>query len=291
MPTLYVVATPIGNLSDLAPRAAETLRAADLILAEDTRVTRKLLSHLDIHAPMQSNHRHNEREQAEHLARRMLEEDLTVALVSDAGTPGVSDPGAALVAEAAAAGIPVVPIAGPSAVAAALSISGFEGAGYAFHGFPPRADGERKRFLSALAGESQRIVVLFESPHRIADLTRAFVDTLPEAQLCLCCDLTKRYELTLRGTPQQIHAALLANPNSDKGEYVLVADLRACVPPPAEKPVLSPRAALCELLMDGLSMKESIARAVEMGIPRNEAYKASLDVKSFFASAYEKNTK
>ncbi len=275
-----MVATPIGNLGELSSRAADALRGADLILAEDTRVTRKLLSHLDIHVPLRSNHRHNEREQAAALARRIAQEDMTVALVSDAGTPGISDPGAVLVAEAATLGIPVMPVAGPSAVAAALSVCGFEGRGYSFYGFPPRAQGERNAFLMQ-AAQGEPVAVLYESPHRVKGLIESIEAVLPKARLCLCCDLTKKFELTLRGSPCDVLAALMANPNSEKGEYVLVIDLSACRISTPEQETFSVRAGMLEDLLDGLSMKEAVSRAIERGASRNDAYRASLEIKKW----------
>ena len=139
MSTLYVVATPIGNLQDMTPRALETLRGCALIAAEDTRVTRKLLTHFDIRVPLVSCHRHNEARRSDEIIARMLEEGIDVALTCDAGTPAVSDPGYALVDAAWGAGIRVVPICGPSALTAALSASGFDAREFAFYGFLPRS--------------------------------------------------------------------------------------------------------------------------------------------------------
>ena len=147
MPKLYVVATPIGNLSDLTPRMREALECADLIAAEDTRVTMKLLNHLDLKKPLVSCHRHNEENRAPQLIERMLGEDLTVALTCDAGTPGISDPGHLLVRAAWEAGVPVEPVSGPSAVVTALSASGFDAREFAFYGFLPR---EKKALRESL---------------------------------------------------------------------------------------------------------------------------------------------
>ena len=138
MPRLFIVATPIGNLSDISARALQTLRDCDLIAAEDTRVTRALLNHFEINTPCVSNHQHNEENRAAPIVARMLEEDLDVALVTDAGTPCISDPGSFLAKEAAAAGIEVLAVPGPTAVASALSVSGFDTREFAFYGFLPR---------------------------------------------------------------------------------------------------------------------------------------------------------
>lgn len=285
MPALYVVATPIGNLSELSPRAADALRGADLILAEDTRVTSKLLAHIGTKVPMQSNHRHNEREQAAAIVNKMLERDMTVALVSDAGTPGVSDPGAALVDAAREAGIPVYPVAGPSAIAAALSVCGFHGPEYAFLGFPPRQAGDRDRFLEGAAALGLPVVVLFESPHRVQDLVRAIGQRLPAARLCACCDLTKKFERITRGSPPDVLRDIEENPNAAKGEYVLVLDLSGCEAPQEKAVLPSVRAFLLERMLEGDSPQEGVAAAMEAGYPRNGAYKAMLDIRSLYLAA------
>lgn len=283
MATLHVVATPIGNLSDLSPNMADALKSVGLIAAEDTRVTYKLLSHLGIQTPMISCHRHNEEARAREIVARMLTEDINVALVSDAGTPGLSDPGSALVREAVQAGIRVSPICGPSAVAAALSVSGFGGASFAFHGFLPREEGPRCEALTRIAQESCPVAVLYESPHRVIGLVASIVKVLPQARLCLCCDLSKRYELILHGSPQSVLDALSANPKAEKGEYVLVMELSDC---PKAEPAAMPanaRTLVLDALLDGASHKDAVAMAVSQGIPRNEAYQASLDIKKLFS--------
>ena len=179
MPKLYVVATPIGNLSDLTPRMRQALEEADLIAAEDTRVTMKLLNQFDLKKPMISCHRHNEEGKAPLIVDRMLEEDLTVALTCDAGTPGISDPGHLLVRACWEAGIPVEPVCGPSAVVTALSASGFDAREFAFYGFLPR---ERKALSDKLKAIHQAgipVFVLYESPHRVVELVAALAGLWP----------------------------------------------------------------------------------------------------------------
>ena len=171
MPKLFVVATPIGNLNDLTPRMREALASADLIAAEDTRVTMKLLNHFELKKPMVSCHRHNEDARAPQLVERMLAEDLTVALTCDAGTPGISDPGHLLVRAAWEAGVPVEPVCGPSAVVTALSASGFDAREFAFYGFLPREKKALRDRLGAIRRAGIPVFVLYESPHRIVDLT------------------------------------------------------------------------------------------------------------------------
>jgi len=283
MPTLYVVATPIGNLGDLSPRAARILRDCALIAAEDTRVTRKLLTHLGIATPMVSNHRHNEAARTAELVERMGAEDLAVALVTDAGTPCVSDPGYPLVRACADAGFDVLAVPGPSAVAAALSISGFDCRAFAFYGFLPRAAGPLRQRLLSIASGPVPVAVLYESPHRVRALLEAAEETLPGARVCVCCDLTKRYESALRGEAGQVLSALRANPSAEKGEYCVVLDLHGVAPAPANppSPPVSLEARLLEGMLSGLTLGESEAALRSAGSRRNALYKASMRVRDF----------
>jgi len=281
MSTLYVVATPIGNLNDMSPRAIETLKSVSLIAAEDTRVTRKLTAHFGIEAHLVSCHQHNERSRAPEIIQRMLQEDISVAVVTDAGTPAISDPGTEIVRLAAENGIPVLAVAGPSAFAAAVSVSGFDFSSFTFYGFLPRNPGELKEKLLRIGRQSEG-AVFHESPHRVKALVAAIAETLPEARLSVSCDLTKLHELTLRGTPQEILSALEANEKSEKGEYCLVADLRQ-VKLPEEKPAVSAslEARLFDLLMQGASMRDAMSALVEQGEKKNAVYAASLHVKQW----------
>ncbi|MCL2545270.1 MAG: 16S rRNA (cytidine(1402)-2'-O)-methyltransferase [Clostridia bacterium] len=283
MPTLYVVATPIGNLGDLSPRAVQTLRDCALIAAEDTRVTRKLLTRFGIATPMISNHRHNEGARTAELVERMLAEDLAVALVTDAGTPCISDPGYLLVKACAEANIPVLAIPGPSAMAAALSVSGFDCREFAFYGFLPRTVGPLRKKLLAIASSRVPVAVLYESPHRVQALLEAVAETLPGARACVCCDLTKLYESTLHGEAGQVLSALRANPNAQKGEYCVVLDLHDVAPAPTSAPVpaASLEARLLEHMLSGLTLREAEAALRSAGERRNELYKASVRVRGF----------
>ena len=287
MPTLYVVATPIGNLGDLSPRAVQTLRDCTLIAAEDTRVTRKLLTHFGIATRMVSHHRHNEAERTGELVERMLAEDLAVALVTDAGTPCISDPGYLLVKACTEANIPVLAIPGPSAVAAALSISGFDCQEFAFYGFLPRASGPLRKKLLAIASSHVPVAVVYESPHRVQALLEAVAETLPGARACACCDLTKLYECALHGEAAQVLSMLRANPNAQKGEYCVVLDLHDIAPPPASAPppAASLEARLLEHMLSGLTLREAEAALREAGERRNELYKASERVKEFLGAS------
>ena len=282
MPKLYVVATPIGNLNDLSPRMREALEAADLIAAEDTRVTMKLLNQYDLHRPMVSCHRHNEEGKAPQIVERMLAEDLTVALTCDAGTPGISDPGHMLVRACWEAGVPVEPVCGPSAAITCLSASGFDAREFAFYGFPPR---ERKALndkLDAIRRAGVPVFVLYESPHRIVDLAAALAEKWPACALCVCSDLSKRYERIYRGSAPEVLAQLRANPGVEKGEYCLAVDISML--PPVEAPAQRPEAAAFMLarMLDGAALREAAAQAAQAGYARNEIYRAKLRISEMF---------
>ncbi len=282
MPRLYVVATPIGNLSDISPRALETLKGCDLIAAEDTRVTRALLNHFSIDTPCVSNHQHNEEQRAASLPQRMIDEDLTVAVVTDAGTPAISDPGSVLVREAAALGIEVLAVPGPTAMASALSVSGFDTREFAFYGFLPRQKKELRDKLTAMKQSGVPIAVVHESPHRVIDLVRAIVETLPGCRISASCDLTKLYEKTIRGTAEEVLEQLLANEKAEKGEYCLVLDMSGVtLDVPQAAPDASLEAQLFEALMEGCDWREAGERLTARGAKRNDVYRARTAVQRF----------
>ena len=217
---LYVVATPIGNLADASPRALETLRSADVIACEDTRVTRTLLAHNGIGTPTVALHEHNERQAAEKLLQ-VLRDGKDVALVSDAGTPGLSDPGALLVEQAHRAGIRVSPVPGPSAAAAAFSASGFAASGFLFAGFLPAAGSARRRALEML--DVPWPLVLYEAPHRIARTVEDLLERLgPEREVTIARELTKKFEEVARLPLGEARAWLEADSHREQGEFVLV---------------------------------------------------------------------
>ena len=288
MPRLYVVATPIGNLSDISPRALETLKGCDLIAAEDTRVTRALLNHFSIDTPCVSNHQHNEEQRAASLPQRMIDEDLTVAVVTDAGTPAISDPGSVLVREAAALGIEVLAVPGPTAMASALSVSGFDTREFAFYGFLPRQKKELRDKLTAMKQSGVPIAVVHESPHRVIDLVRAIVETLPGCRISASCDLTKLYEKTIRGTAEEVLEQLLANEKAEKGEYCLVLDMSGVtLDVPQAAPDASLEAQLFEALMEGCDWREAGERLSAQGMKRNYIYRARMAVQRFLQQMTE----
>lgn len=277
MARLLVVATPIGNLNDLTPRMREALACADLIAAEDTRVTMKLLNRMELKKPLVSCHRHNEDARAPQLIERMLAEDLTVALTCDAGTPAISDPGHLLVRAAWEAGIPVTPVCGPSAVTAALSAAGFDAREFAFYGFLPREKKALGEKLDAVRATGVPVAVFYESPHRVAALVEAIAARWPECLLAVFADLSKKFEWLLRGAPEDVLGQLLADPNVEKGEYCLVVDLSPL--PASEAPESaggSAVAVMTECLYAGGTPEEAAAAAKARGFSRNEIYRAGL---------------
>ncbi|HSF04485.1 MAG TPA: 16S rRNA (cytidine(1402)-2'-O)-methyltransferase [Methylomirabilota bacterium] len=220
--TLYVVATPIGNLEDITLRALRVLKEVDLIACEDTRRTRALLSHFDIHTPTISYFEGNKVARGRELVRR-LQENQSVALVTDAGTPGVSDPGALLVREARAAGVAVVPVPGAAAVVTALSAAGVPADRFHFEGFLPNKAGRRRARLLALQA-LETTIVLYESPHRILATLEAIAEVFGEREIVVARELTKQFEEVVSATPSAHLARLRAG--AVRGEFTLVIPAR-----------------------------------------------------------------
>ena len=268
-----MVATPIGNLGDITLRALDVLKRVDIVAAEDTRLTRGLLSHFGISAKLVALHEHNESRAAEQVAK-WLAEGKSVALVSDAGTPAVSDPGTGVVARVRAAGHRVIPIPGPSALTAALSASGIAFDGVVFAGFLPVKGRERRERLAALAAGPWAIV-LFEAPHRIAGTLADLHETLGERDVVIAREITKKFETIARLPLAQARAWVEANDDRRRGELVLVIEGRGVEPVSA----LDPRAVL-ETLLAELPVKQAVALAVKLtGARRNELYALALEMK------------
>lgn len=222
MATLFVVATPIGNLEDLSLRAIRVLEQAPVIAAEDTRVVRKLLSHLGVPTPRLIALTSHASPGVQRSICEALEQGMDVALVSDAGTPGIADPGAEVVARVRS-DVPdavIVAVPGPSAVSAALSISGIVADSYVFMGFPPHKKG-RATFFADIVSRPET-VVFFESPHRIEKALSTLTELAADRQLILMRELTKRFETVLTGTPADIHERMQTDPNQSRGEFVLI---------------------------------------------------------------------
>jgi 16S rRNA (cytidine1402-2'-O)-methyltransferase len=269
--TLYVVATPIGNLGDASERSLSVLREADVIACEDTRVTRTLLARFGIDTPMVALHEHNEREATQGLLER-LGSGASVALVSDAGTPALSDPGAFLVAQAHAARIPVSPIPGASAAAAALSASGFPAAQYHFAGFLPASGAARRKALEAL--ELAVPLVLYEAPHRIR---KAIEDLLarfgPDREIVLARELSKKFEEVARMRLGEAPAWVAADAHREQGEYAIVV---GAGDPGAARPAIDPATVLA-ILQESLPASEAARLAAKItGAPKNALYKQAL---------------
>ena len=273
---LVLVATPIGNLGDIAPRAVTALAEADLILAEDTRRTGRLLQHLDISTPQLSFHEHNERERLSDVLERLRSGD-AVALVTDAGMPTVSDPGYRLVAACHEHGVEVTAIPGPSAVTMALALSGLPTDRFVFEGFLPRKGAARRERLETLAGEP-RTVVLFLSPHRAAaDLEDLGGALGPDRPATLLRELTKLHEEVSAATLEELRAGVA---DGVQGEMTLVV---AGAPPDEPEPVDDEEAVrrVRELIATGVSKKEAIASVAERtGRPKREIYQAVVDAGS-----------
>ena len=283
MAVLYVVATPIGNLQDLSPRGTETLRNADLIIAEDTRVTMKLCQVFSLKAPLISCHRHSEESKAPGLARKILEENLSAVLVTDAGTPCISDPGSEVVRDCANANIPVIPIPGCCAGVAAISISGYDAREFSFYGFLPREKKDIRNKLEEIAAGT-KVAVLHESPFRIVELTEVIAETIPGAMMTVCCDLTKLHEKTLRGTPEDVLKQLRENEKTEKGEYCVVLDLHgvSVAKPETETAEWPMEAKLIEEMKQGNSLREAQDILIGRGEKKNAVKQAALTLKKLF---------
>ena len=269
---LYLVATPIGNLGDFSPRAAETLAQADFIAAEDTRVSVKLLNHFDIKKPLVSYHEHNRAAAGQAILARLLAGE-SCALVTDAGTPAISDPGQELVALCAENGVTVQAVPGCCAAIAALAVSGLDTRRFTFEGFLPSGKKERRAALEELTGEV-RTMVFHEAPHRLRATLGDMAEVLGDRPAALCRELTKLHEETVRTTLGQAAAYYAAN--EPRGEYVLVVAGR----PRQDRPQLTLEegaARVLRLREDGMRMKDAVRQvADDTGLSRNELYDAAL---------------
>ena len=269
---LYLVGTPIGNLGDLSPRAAETLRMADFIAAEDTRVTLKLLNHFGIKKPLVSYYEHNKVESAAVILPRILNGE-SCALVSDAGMPAISDPGEALVKLCAEAGITVAAVPGPSAVVTALALSGLPTQRFAFEGFLSTANKSRREHLESLRHEP-RTLVIYEAPHKLAGTLEDLLEVLGDRDIALCRELTKLHEEVIRTTIARALERFRAE--RPRGEFVLV--IRGA---PGEKGPRLPLEEAMELVEryrgEGRPLREAARlAAAESGQSRNDLYHAAL---------------
>jgi 16S rRNA (cytidine1402-2'-O)-methyltransferase len=272
--TLHIVATPIGNLRDLGFRALDVLRTADLVAAEDTRTSQALLAAYGIQAKMMALHEHNEAAGATRLVAEM-QAGKSVAYISDAGTPGISDPGAKLVKAARAAGLPVVPVPGPSAAATALSVAGLEGP-WLFFGFLPAKAAARRKALAELA-PLPHALVFYEAPHRIEECVDDLLAVLGgERSLLFGRELTKRFEQVHECPLTEAPAWLAADENHRRGEFVLAVS----PPPPREAGDDGEARRVLEILLEELPLKQAAHLAAKLtGGRKNALYDLALDLK------------
>ena len=273
---LYVVATPIGNLGDLSPRACEVLRSAALIAAEDTRHSAALLRHFGIQTPLVSFHDHNDRRRTPQLVTR-LEAGESIALISDAGTPAISDPGFELVAAAAAAGVEIVAVPGPCALVAALGVAALPTDRFCFEGFLPARGSARRARLEALRSEA-RSIVLYESPHRILETLADCRDCFGlERRASVARELTKLHETVYRGSLGELAARAASDPDFVRGEIVIVL---AGAPPRAADAGAAELERVLGVLLAELPLKQAARLAAQLlGVRDNEAYKRALQLK------------
>ncbi len=273
--TLYIVATPIGNLEDMTVRAVRILREVDLIAAEDTRHTRKLLTHFGISKPLTSYFDHNKTVKGAVILEK-LKNGISVALVSDAGTPCISDPGYQLVRDAVAAGVMVVPVPGACAAVAALSVSGLPTDAFVFEGFLPNRGGKRREKLTSL-NEERRLLVFYEAPTRLMATLTDIAEILGDRDVVVAREITKLYEELLRGKVSTVIDALQGR--QLKGEIVLLVSPSA---EPVPVRVESVTALLQNYLFsEGISLKDAVRRVVkETGLPKGKVYEQALRLKS-----------
>jgi len=274
---LYVVATPIGNLGDITMRAIETLKLVDAIAAEDTRHSTGLLSHLGISKKLIAVHEHNEQQSAQQLLQR-IQQGEHIALITDAGTPGISDPGAVVVDVLRAHGVKVVPIPGPSAVVTALSVAGIVENGFMFVGFLPASAAQRRKKLESLQALTTTLV-FYEAPHRIMECMESLVEVLGgERRITIARELTKTFETIHRCYLHEASAWLAADSNQQRGEFVLVVE--APLPQPAVE-VNQAAERVLRLLLDALPLKQAAKLAADItGAKKNALYEMALKIKN-----------
>ena len=281
--TLYVVATPIGNFEDFSARAARVLSQVDLIAAEDTRHSAKLLQHYGIRTKVVSIHEYNERAKTPRLME-MLRVGKSIALISDAGTPLLSDPGFLLVRAARAAGMAVVPIPGPCAAIAALSVAGLPTDRFTFEGFPPPRAAARRSALSALRDEP-RTIVFYESSHRVVDSLADMVAVFgPDRSAVMARELTKKFETIREGTLAELHAYLVEHENERLGEFVVL--IHGAREPADHAHVDTDADRVLSVLLEDLPLKEAVKIAARLtGAHKNRLYDRALALKAAFPKA------
>ncbi len=282
---LFIVATPIGNARDMSPRGTEILESVDVIAAEDTRRSVVLLNKLGIRNKLASNHKFNEHGKARYFID-LLKAGQSVAVITDAGTPCISDPGNELIKCAVAEGIRVVGVPGCCAAVTALSVSGFDLSAFVFRGFFPRENADRGRLLDQMRRGAVRTYVFYESPKRVMDAIEYFLREQVPCQMCLCNDLTKLHETAFRGIPGEVRDQLLDKGEFEKGEFCLVVELAEDFLAPKQEHVVSAEALLVDAMVrEGCRAKDAIKTVLAdeaNTYSKNELYAASLRLKELF---------
>ena len=283
--TLYIVATPIGNSRDMSPRGVQILTDVDIIAAEDTRRSMVLLGKLEIRNKLVSNHKFNEYGKAKYFINEM-KAGKSVAVITDAGTPCISDPGNELIKAAVEEGIRVVGVPGCCAAVNALAISGFDLSSFLFYGFFPRENADRRKLLEKMRGADTRTFAFYESPKRIMELVDFLIESEAKLRLCLCNDMTKLHEMSFRGTPAQVKEQLLAKGNYDKGEYAIVVEVEPEYQFTKVEHTVSAEAMLVDAMISGgVSGRDAIAAVLadpNNSYSKNELKAAALNLKRMF---------
>ena len=282
---LYIVATPIGNSRDMSPRGRQILSEVDIIAAEDTRRSMVLLNKLEIRNKLVSNHKFNEYGKAKYFIGELLS-GKCIAVITDAGTPCISDPGNELIRAAVEAGIPVIGVPGCCAAVNALSISGFDLSSFLFYGFFPRENAERRKLLERLRRGDTRTFAFYESPKRIMELVDFFMEAGADVRMCLCNDMTKLHEMSFRGSPAEVKEQLLAKGNYDKGEYAVVIEVAEDYVFTKQEHTVTAEAMLVDaMVQQNLSAKEAVAAVLQdenNSYSKNELKAAALNLKRLF---------
>lgn len=278
MGTLYVVATPIGNLGDFSPRAVEVLKNCDLILVEDTRQTIKLLNYFSIKTKMVSYHKFNESKRSKEIIEK-LKDGLNIALVSDAGTPCVSDPGYIMVRDARIEGINVLGVPGCSASITALQVSGLDSSTFSFYGFVPTINKERTKLFNDIRESNINVKILYESPKRIFKLLEDLKKEFPGALVCVCTELTKMHEKSFYGPIEIVYETLKNDKNAEKGEYVVLIQNEK-ISKTKENPCLEAMI-IDAMIKNEFSLKDAISYVNKNNdnISKKDIYNASLNLK------------
>lgn len=284
--TLYIVATPIGNSRDMTERGREILETVDIIAAEDTRRSVVLLNKLGIRGnALSANHKFNEYGKARYFIEQ-LQQGKSIAVITDAGTPCISDPGNELIKAAVEAGIRVVGVPGCCAAVTALSISGFDLSSFFFYGFFPRETADRRRVLSMMRKGDTRTYAFYESPKRIMSVIDFFIEADAGLRLCLCNDMTKLHEMTFRGSPAEVKEQLLAKGNYEKGEYAFIAEVCEDYMLHEVEHISSPEALLADcMVQNDCTAKDAIKLLLKdenNTYSKNELYAAHLNLKERF---------